>query len=166
MSYVKTYLPWVIALLALTAAIYGYYHPKIDLQTNETVVLKTLPGKTVYKLKDCEIIGPKPTSEVIPIITGVIPKSPYGGEVVTNLTPSTEELSMTYTPKSRSLFGFENDKEVGLRYGFREEVNLFGRWTFVRVGAIHGAFYAEASMATTDTTASNMNAMVELSYRW
>jgi len=157
---IKTYFPWVIALLAVSAAVYGYYNPKTVTQTHETVTLRPVAGKTVYKLKECLVEAKNAISGVLPIATGVIPQAPYGGEVVSNLTPSTGDVNISFTPKTKPLFSFENDKEIGLRYGLRDEVQVFGRWTFLRVGSFYGAFYGQAD------SDKEWNAMAEVSYRW
>jgi hypothetical protein len=91
---------------------------------------------------------------------GEAPKSRTGYDIKTTLTPSTGETRIFVQPKRLSLLGFENEKEIGIRYGLRPEYDLYGRWTFLRVGSFYGALYAEAN------TAPEANVMFEVSYRW
>ena len=149
----------MIAALALFSAIWMWYHPKTVTQAHETVVLKSVPGQTIYRVKNCIVEGPTPSTGAIPVASGVVPVSLWGGEVVTNLTPSNGEMTISYTPKTKPLFGFENDKEIGIRYNALQG-SVFGRWTFVRVGSFYGALYVEGA------TDRHAFAGAELSYRW
>ena len=52
---------------------------------------------------------------------------------------------------------FQNDKEIGLTYG--TDVEIYGRWTFLRVGNIYVAGYASYRR-------DGEIAGIQASYRW
>jgi hypothetical protein len=66
--------------------------------------------------------------------------------------------------KPRSLIGFPNEKEIGARVGYNsklaQEVSLYGRWNFLRVGNVHLSAYADGS------SEGNATAQLELGYRF
>jgi len=159
----KTYIPWVIALLAIMAALWSWYHQKEVVRSESVFVdrTKTIYVKVKVPIVGGAVIGTGGSLQGNPVVaTADCPKSPTGSDIVTTVTPSTGEVHILVKPKPVSLFGFEDDMEVGLRLGLKAENDIFARWTFFRVGSIHVAFYGEAN------TLSESNAMLEASYRW
>ena len=66
--------------------------------------------------------------------------------------------------KQRSLLGFPNEKEIGMRAGYNvkalPQVSVFGRWSFLRVGNIHLSAYGEGN------SEGNATAQLELGYKF
>jgi hypothetical protein len=167
------YLPWLIALIALASALYAWYHPKPSQQGQTEFV--EVPVPKPYKVISKQTV----TVEVIKVITkteikekwpdwfksdenqqltaiGIV--EPYKGktECASVISLQTGESRIVTKQLPMPLFGFMNEKELGFRYG--TEVDVFGRWTFLRVGSIYLAGYAQAG--------SSSMAQLELSYRW
>jgi hypothetical protein len=65
--------------------------------------------------------------------------------------------------KPRSLFGLPNEKELGVRAGYNnkleQNVSIYGRWNFFRVGNVHISAYGECSQ-------DNATAQLEVGYRF
>jgi hypothetical protein len=65
--------------------------------------------------------------------------------------------------KPRSLLGLPNEKELGVRVGYNQNleqnVSIYGRWNFFRVGNFHLSAYGEGSQ-------NNATAQLELGYRF
>jgi hypothetical protein len=65
-----------------------------------------------------------------------------------------------------SFFGLENRGALGCRWGYssraadKTELNGYGNWNFLRIGAAHTGFYGEV------TPTGDIKAMVGLEYRW
>lgn len=163
----KKYFPYSVATVALIAALYAWYHPKVEVRNQTEYVDRT---RVVYKTVPVPVQGGtlQGTGETVqgnPVVAKAdCPKSAAGSDVVSTVTTSTGEVHILVRPKKESLFSFLDDKEIGLRYGLgRSEIDLFGRWTFLRVGAVYGSLYAEGSV---DTERSQGNIMLEVSYRF
>lgn len=95
--------------------------------------------------------------------TASLPKS-EGYSVVAFVNTSTGRTGLLVEPKPRPLAEFLNERELGIRYGINtrggQGGDIYGRYTFARIGNVHAAIYAEAS------TYPAAKAEVELSYRW
>jgi len=167
MDKVKLYSPWVIALLMLSAAVWSWYHPKEveRIRTEYQDRTKTVYVKVPVPVQGGNVQGTGDTVQGNPVVaTADCPATPGGSEVVSTVSPSTGEVHILTRPKPLSLFGFEDQKEIGARYGVgKTEIDLFARWTFFRVGSFYAAAYAEGSMIG---TTSSSNVMLEVSYRW
>ena len=158
----KRWFPWTLAALCLISALWSWYHPKevervrTEYQERTRIVYVKVP----VKIPSGEVQGTGETVQSNPVIaTADCPPSSNGSDIVTTITPSTGEAHILVKPKSPDLFAFEDQKEIGVRYnGVR--AGMFGRWTFVRVGNLYGALYAEAN------TKPDAQVMAELSYRW
>jgi hypothetical protein len=82
------------------------------------------------------------------IATGVI--EPYKGKTnvaaLLNMTDGKAQIIAEQQPLS--LFGFMNDREIGIRAGIniegKPETTVYGKWSFARIGAIHIGAYADA----------------------
>ncbi|HCJ52966.1 MAG TPA: hypothetical protein DHV25_04600 [Candidatus Kerfeldbacteria bacterium] len=111
----------------------------------------------------CEVVALDEKIDGFPVTAKAkCPKSKVAYDVASVIVPASGETRIFIKPEKRSLFSFENDKEVGLRYGLRPEVDLFGRWTFIRIGEMYGSIYGEVSSGID----ANANMMIEVSYRW
>lgn len=96
--------------------------------------------------------------------TAKLPASKGGYEVLSFTNVSTGASSIVSRPLPRPLIGFEPYVELGMRYGLSSDAgqtaDIFGRYTFLRVGGAHLALYGELSSAV------HSKAMAEISYRW
>ena len=109
----------------------------------------------------------KGTGEVIfnmPVTGGAkLPSTDSGYEVKSTISPSTGETHLIVSPVTRPLFAFMDEKEVGMRYGLASpEIDVYGRYTFLRIGNFYGSVYAGVSGGVH----SSANIMAEVSYRW
>ena len=133
MKYIKL-IPWIIASVALCAAIWAWYHQKV-VQLPGTVL--TLPGRTIWKIKDCTLIPPKGvdivSNNTITLVQNDLPKCPEGGKLVTLLTPSTGEITNKFEPYDKPFWSFENEKKV--KFVTNGNGGIFqADWTFARIG--------------------------------
>lgn len=190
MDKLKTYMPWAIALTAVFSMIWGWYHPAVpEIRyapdgTVMTVYQKvSVPIRSGDRVKCPEqgiltsgnLFDPKYGSYTSPnmppasqegqneaiIASGHVPASTGGYNAQVGLNTASGEASIWVKPEPRSLFGFENGKEIGFRYDWmHQRSDIFARWTFVRVGSLYGSFYGEIS------NAPDSKLMAELSYRW
>jgi hypothetical protein len=179
MAALLKYAPWVVALLMAASAVWGWYHPKtvavpgaVQWLDGTTTITKTktvmVPMRTAIRAIDKDKDErPDTFNENILTAEGEIPASGKepGYEIKSTVSATTGETKLFYQPKQRSFFSFENDKELGARYGVgRHELDIFGRWTFARVGAFHTAIYAEGQTDTKGEATGNV--LLEVSYRW
>lgn len=154
MRNLNTYGAWTIAVLALFSAFWMYFHPRYEPDGSIRTVYQDVTDKkrnpTTVKCQDGNLVvtGEHPKSQEAPkepvIATGDVPASTGGFELKTTLSPSTGEAKIWAMPVQRPLFGFEDTKEVGLRYNGLDG-SVFGRWTFMRVGSVYGSLYVELS---------------------
>ena len=177
-----------VAILAGAPAIYGwFFRPAPDAPH---VFIEAPSAKEVIKIKkvfvpvkQVEVIDKAPASKKLSLpdsiknddnkqitVTGEVKPDRNKGDIqaVAVLDTSTGKSTMFMKQKYLPLFGFENEKEIGVRYGIAislagdiapASAEIFGRWTFARVGAMHLAVYGEASQR-------QAQAMIEGSYRW
>lgn len=175
----------MVTIIAITSAIYSYLK-------NPPVITKTeyieMPvEKIVTKIKRVEV----PVEKIVtyekekivkelklPIwIESDIDKQiianaeipPYKGKTstVAVLDTKTGEGQIIAKQKPLPFISFEDEKEIGIRYGFStagQAVDIFGRWTFLRVGSIHSAIYIEIDNKTLQPPEGKI--MFEASYRW
>ncbi len=143
----------------------------------ETVKIKTVkvPGPKeivtvekpiiVEKLKLPDEIAKDPAKQ----ITATAEVPPYEGEThaiaITDTQSGQSHIELKQEPLP--LFSFKNDKEIGIRGGVGingYSGDLYGRWTFARVGKFHIAAYGE--MSGNQALRPDAKAMLEISYRW
>ena len=123
-----------IAIIALCSAIYGWYHPRVIEQASEPI---TLPGKTVYRIKDCKPEGAKPLPDGdIPLVSSNLPPASNGGTILTTLNPSTGEVHNQFTAKDLPFWSFENEKRVKIISNGTGGI-LQAVWSFARVGNVY-----------------------------
>ena len=173
-----TYALAFIALLAVGSALYSWYNPQV-IVTREYVDVKVpVPYKVVSTvtrtiekivyLTKTEVV----TKEVWPDwftkddnkqVTAIGDVPAYKGttRVASIIDTSTGKSSLVQNRLPMSLFGFENEKRIGVRYGFTDKGTdflFYGDWTFFRVGSMYFTGYAEAG--------SGYKAMLDASYRF
>jgi len=148
-------LPWVIVLLAITAALWAWYYPDKIYLPDGTYTKVT---ETKWKTREVKITTPNGTIQALPenmgnevvIARGECPPGERVMEVVTTISPTTGIAEIYLKPVKPHLFGFENNKSLGIRGGYaldkdgmRQQLDLFGRWEFFRVGSWHLSGYGE-----------------------
>lgn len=175
----------VITVLAVASALWGWYHPTVDLRV--LPIWNEVPQvKEIVKFKRVEVPGPErlviiekekivkeldlPPQVALDNATqvtavGEIRHCEDEGKtiVVSTINTETGESKLIEKPVPPPLFKFKNQKELGIRYGFTtqgHEADIFGRWTFLRVGAFHFAVYGELN------SQPHAKAMAEATYRW
>lgn len=174
----------VMAVLMLSAMIYGYYHENTKLPTKTPVVLPTthaaesvakdvvtVPLK-VYRKPD---IGKKvklpegvldDPHKQIPAVSDV-PPSTGGTEVVAIVDTITGDVTLNARAKELPLLGFENQKRIGVGYGIGTEgteAKVFCSWTYARVGKVYLSAEGEINARTAKTPEAK--AMATLDYRF
>lgn len=172
--------------VALCSAGYDWYRSRPIMNTEnwmpapevkETVKIKRImiPGPkeivtiekpvVVEKLKLPDVIAQDANKQIL--ATGEVP--PYKGKTSIAAVMDTKEGSTQIIARQQPLplIAFESEKEIGARGGYAvgkdgstPRGDIYGRWTFLRVGSAHAAFYGEAN------TRAEAKAMFDLSYRW
>lgn len=129
-------------------------------------VIQTIEKTTIVeRLKLPDEIAKNSSKNVI--ATGVI--DPYEGKtnVIGILDSKTGEGSIITKQEPLPLFAFKNSKEIGARGGIGlhgQEANLYGRYTFFRIGSFHVAAYGE--IGGSQTGPAQGRALLDVSYRW
>ncbi len=176
----------IIVVIAVSSAVYSFMKPKTtaDKHYGDVTVTKN-PGifGKAYTTEEVEVakvvVVKKESVKDVPeavradkskqlLASGEV--EPYRGTTDVWAALDINSGITTIQAKRRPLpfFAFMNDKEMGVRYGvsFGDSVytgpsyEMYGRWTFLRVGAVHFAGYAEANQSST------AQMMLEISYRW
>jgi hypothetical protein len=97
------------------------------------------------------------------VATANLPETKSGYEVIGTVNTSTGVGNIIAKEKPRSLLGLPNEKELGVRVGYNQKleqnVSIYGRWNFFRVGNFHLSAYGEGSQ-------NNATAQLELGYRF
>ena len=173
----------LVAILALSAAVYSWYRP--EKVVNRTEYAKAPEIKETIKIQRVEVPGPErivtiekekvvkelsmpdwiATDKLQQVIaTASFPASRSGYNAVALLNTQIGEGQIVAKERPLSLFAFEDYKEAGLRYGLSTQTGqmgeLFARWQFLRIGAIHLGAYGEAG------SRPEAKAMLEISYQF
>ena len=152
-----------IAIIALCSAVYGWYHPRVEIRAGETI---TLPGKVVYRLKDCTVVPPAggsiATGPTVTLATSDVPKFQEGGKLTTSLIMSTGEVHNTFEPNKRALFGFEDEKRIKFITNGSGGILQAG-WSFARIGNL---YLSGEAMVWTVSSDSGFYAGVGVEYRF
>ena len=143
----------LIAILALSAAVYGYYHPRIiqvqgDTQFVEVEVPKyyKVVTKETITVKEIQVITKTEVKEKWPAwFTNDPTKQLTAVGLVTAYKGDTECASVFSTTTGESIivtkrlpvpmFGFENTGRIGALIGIGQEVHA--NWTFARAGSFY-----------------------------
>jgi hypothetical protein len=169
MNKLNTYGAYSVSALALFSAIWMFYHPRYEPDGSIRTVYQDVTDKTHHnptvKCQDNHLVvtgNTPPASQEGPkylvIASGDVPASTGGFELKTTLSPSTGEATIWAKLVPRPLFGFEDSKEIGLRYN-GVSGGAYARWTFVRVGSVYGSLYG-------DLYPGHSFAGLEVSYRF
>jgi hypothetical protein len=162
----------ILLILAVASSLWNWY--KKPPATNTVEYVKVPQIKEVIKIKRVEVPGPERIvtidKEVIverlklpewvrtnadeqAIATAVI--EPYKGKTnaVALLNIKTGVGQIIAKQEPIPLFGFVNDREVGIRAGINikgePETTVYGKWSFVRIGNVHVGAYADAGSTGT-----------------
>lgn len=157
----------VLLLTATSSAVWFWY--KKPPATNTVEYVKVPEIKEVIKIKKVEVPGPekivtiekqvivdklhlpewiRTNADEQAIATAAIP--PYRGttNAVALLNTKTGVGQIVAKQEPLPLFGFVNDREIGVRAGMdikgQVVTSLYGSWDFARVGSIHVGAYADA----------------------
>jgi hypothetical protein len=172
----------VLLIIATASAVYHWYTKTTG---STTTYVKVPEIKEVIKIKRVTIPGPerivtiekativdklklpdwiKTDADQQAIATAVI--EPYKGNTnaIGLLNTKTGVGQIVAKQEPLSLFGFANDREIGVRAGYssknKQEADVYGRYDFARVGNVYIGVYGEAN------TAGDGKAMVSTSYKW
>lgn len=158
-----------VTLLAVSSAVYFWYQKPGVITTREYVKVPEI--RTIEKVTRVEVPGPErivtiekkvvidklnlpqwvkdsPDEQVI--ATAEI--EPYRGKTsaVSLINTKTGVGQIVAKQEPLPLFGFVNDREIGVRGGMNSsgspEATVYGKWDFVRVGNVHLGVYGDASV--------------------
>lgn len=173
----KPYIPWVLVILAVLYLWWDFRNPKVEYQKEMVPVpVHKLIEHTKYVQLGCvntvaydkadaskrldvpDSVREDETKQV----TAAGEIGPYRGitTVTVVLDTGTGRTSLLSRREPLPFFALMNDREFGMRMSSGGQYDIFGRWTFARVGAIHLAGYAEVN------TQPEGMAAIEGSYRW
>jgi hypothetical protein len=177
----------ILAVIALISAIYAWFKPAPGITPNFTpapqmksatnIPREAIPVKqiivlnkkeAVKKLKLPDEIANDDTKQVL--ATGTIPATSETGktDIIAAFDEKTQETKIETKEEPHSFFALENVKAIGLRYGYcfgsnylnNTEVDVYGRWDFLRVASLHAGIYAEVN------SHADGKAMISVEYRW
>jgi hypothetical protein len=121
--------------------------------------------RVIEKLKLPDEIAKDDAKQVV--ATAVVPPHEANTNAIAIMDTKTGESHIELKQEKPPFFAFKNDKEIGIRGGIGvhgKQVDIYGRYTFARVGRFHVAAYGEGTGS--ETGQSNGRAMLDLSYRW
>ncbi len=178
----------VICALGAAAAAWSWYHPRVETTPGAVRYVKVPEERTVTKIRRVLVAGPKRIVTIYkPVIVKKLdlPKAVANNpdlqvtadadvgldrtdcpkySVVSIMNTLSGETSIIAKRTRTPLFSFEDQKEIGLRYGLSSTAGqvweLYGRWTFFRVGRFYTAAYGEINQQP------EAKALLEESYRW
>lgn len=172
-----------VLLLVVASVIYAWFKKPAFFTTTEYVSVPEI--KEVVKVKRVNVPGPKEIVTIEkPVVieklklsdsiaqdqskqitaTGEIPA--YEGKTNVVAVMDTQAGTSEIVAKQQPLpfFAFKNEKELGIRAGLDtidgKRGDVYGRWTFLRIGSVHCALYGEGN------TRPEGKAMLDISYRW
>jgi len=177
LSYI-TYALVIISGLAVMSALWSWYNPPTQIIKEYVEVKVPVPYrivstvtktiKQIVYLEKTQVVTVEKwpdwfTQDANKQITAIGDVPTYKGttRVASVIDLSTGKSNLVQNRLPMSLFGFENDKRIGIRYGSTDkgtELNFYGDWTFFRVGSFYISGYAEAG--------NGYKAMLDTSYRF
>jgi hypothetical protein len=173
----------IIAMLSIISAVYGYKNPKVTVQKEFMNLPVPWYGQRIKKefitVEKVKVLNKEDTADKIEgipkdiinnpnkHITAIGVVEPYEGptEVLATFDGESGETDLRFKRKPRKLFGFPNDKKLGIRIGKTSDntedidYNIYGEWSPLRVGNIYFNVYGEASKM-------QIKGMIGLSYQW
>jgi hypothetical protein len=173
----------IIAVLAVLSAIYNFRKAPVTVTRDrytevpkekavEKIRTVTVPGPTKIVTIEKPVIAEKldmgidfaEDPEKQAIANADLPPSKAGYSAVAVIDMADGHTVIQAKEKPLPLFGFPSEKEIGLRYGLRSNGlqggNVYGKWTFLRVGNLYLGAYGEID------TRPEAKAMLDLSYRF
>ena len=186
-SKIITYGVVIVLAVALVSALNAWYSEKYKPVISKVEYVNVPEIKVVTKIKKVEV--PMQVDHIVTIqkdvlikkvnglptwfagnadeqatATADLPETKAGYEVIGTMNTKTGQGNIIAKEKQRSLLGFPNEKEIGMRAGYNvkalPQVSVFGRWSFLRVGNIHLSAYGEGN------SEGNATAQLELGYRF
>jgi hypothetical protein len=167
-------------------AVYSWYHPAEILSKTQFTALPPIPTaaniptvnipvnhivaldkKTVSKkLKLPDEIANDEKEQVV--ATAQTPATDTTGktDIVAVTDTDTGKTEIVAKQEPLSFFALENNKAIGLRYGFGSsskinyEADAYVRWDVVRLGSVHLGLYGEVN------SLGDGKAMIQAEYRW
>lgn len=176
---IKNYLIFALMLIAIASLVWSWYKPAevkteyvtvpqikevVKIQRVEVPVEKIITiekDRIIEKIKLPDWIAKDSDKQVT--ATGTI--GAYEGEtdIVSVIDVKTGEGSLSVSLKPLPFISFENDKEIGIRYGVTTkgmQTDIYGQWDFLRIGRVHVGVYGEVN------SLSQGKAMTNISYKW
>ena len=158
MGRVKTYAPWVIVALILSAWLYSWYKPDgtgefvqpaplvIEVETTKECIPVVHYVKTAAIKEDIVPEGVKadPTKEVTAVT--LVPEHKGDTTVIAVIDKDTGVTTLETRKERPNLFALESIKTLGLRCNVTKacnEVTLYGSYEFLRIGSIHLEAYGQ-----------------------
>ena len=165
----------IVAILATVSAVVNWFRPATQITTQQLVPVPQIvekkievPGPVRIKIVEKEVAEKKlPGLKVLDgsnvLTTGEMPPT-RSGYITAAVQDAEGNTILQAKEKPLPLFGFPNEREVGIRYGLATrtgpEGQLFARWQFLRAGNIHVGGYGEIS------TRPDAKVMLEAAYRF
>lgn len=175
----------MVIVIALVA-IYSWYHPAAILSKTQFTALPPIPA--VAKIPTVNI----PVKQVVALEKKAVEKKLKLPDNITDddkqqiiataQTPATDTTGKTdivavmdtdngkteiiAKQEPPSFFALENNKAIGLRYGFSSaskinyEADVYARWDVVRIGSVHLGLYGEVN------SLGDGKAMIQAEYRF
>jgi hypothetical protein len=176
----------ILVLLALIAAIRGWYTGLPKLLTTQWLTAPEIKEaakipKAKVPLKGIVTISKKEVSKKLKLpddiakddnkqITATAEIPPYEGKTdvaaIMTIVDGEGKTEIIAKQQPLSFFGLENRGALGVRWGYssraanKTELDGYGSWNFLRIGATHTGFYGEV------TSTGDIKAMVGLEFRW
>jgi hypothetical protein len=175
-----------IVVLAISAAVYSWYHNPLSLLKAQFSKAAPIPAAakvstTSLPVKNIIVYDKKAISKKLKLpdeianddkkqitATAQTPATDTTGKTdivaVFDTEKNTTEIQTKQEPVS--FFAFKNEKAIGIRYGFSAtskinyEADIYGRWDFLRTGAVHWGIYGEVN------SLGEGKAMVSAEYRF
>lgn len=177
---IKTKILISVGILVVLSLTYNWYRvaPKVSTkvytQAQPPNQVKDVPKKVIEtkikvydkaKLKKKIELPPEVDLEETEVITVTdTPKTRSGMTVVTTVDKTTGETKSHIKEKELSLFGFENEKRLGVGYSINSKgetiVDTHAEYSFIRVGNIYGSVRGEVN------TKAELKGTLNLDYRW
>jgi len=176
----------VVLLIALFASLKAWYGEKNKPVISKVEFVKVPEIKVVTKIHKVEVpiktdhiatldkkvlvkkINGLPTwfaenADEQAVASADLPETKGGYEVIGTMNTKTGVGNIIAKEKQRPLFGLPNEKEIGARAGYSikgQQVSVYGRWNFLRVGNIHLSAYGEGN------SEGNAIGQLEIGYRF
>lgn len=181
----------LVVLVAVFSALNGWYRPKFDSTpdkefrilpgpeytkyvTTRKVIVNTpitvLDKEELSKARHHGELSAEIRKDPDLQITATAEVEPYRGKTVVDcvLDSRTGETRMIAKKQPVPLFGFENEKAVGVAYGMGtkgEELDVYGRWNFARIGNLYTGAKVEINSYLEDSSI-DAKAMLTMEYRF